>query len=130
MTNFIKKSNHFPFKICFSEIGDVFCTIGVRELQKTASEAFCQFGEYHRQMEKYGIKMLKATKPVESNTYCNSGYFISGKIRKAMILPIFLRTNKETIFVSHEMVKVLVLDRVYIEKVHEVRKDHTNEILL
>jgi hypothetical protein len=47
-----------------TEIGDVFCTIGVRELQKTASEAFCQFGEYHRQMEKYGIKMLKATKPV------------------------------------------------------------------
>ncbi len=54
------------WKILISEIGDVFCTIGVRELQKTASEAFCQFGEYHRQMEKYGIKMLKATKPVES----------------------------------------------------------------
>ncbi len=51
--------------IFFLEIGDVFCTIGVRELQKNASEAFCQFGEYHRQMEKYGIKMLKATKPVE-----------------------------------------------------------------
>ena len=45
-------------------MGDVFCNIGVREPQKTASEAFCQFGEYHRMMEKYGIKMLKATKPV------------------------------------------------------------------
>ena len=56
-----------PYHVSFlPEIGDVFCTIGVRELQKTASEAFCQFGEYHRQMEKYGIKMLKATKPVES----------------------------------------------------------------
>ena len=47
-----------------TEIGDIFCNIGVREPQKTACEAFCEFGEYHRQMEKYGIKMLKATKPV------------------------------------------------------------------
>lgn len=47
-------------------MGDVFCNIGVREPQKTASEAFCMFGEYHRQMEKYGIKMLKATKPVSN----------------------------------------------------------------
>ena len=50
-------------------MGDVFCNIGVREPQKTASEAFCQFGEYHRMMEKYGIKMLKATKPVRFRNY-------------------------------------------------------------
>merc|ERR1719495_272825 len=46
------------------EIGDEFCKIGVREPQKSAHEAFCKFGEYHRQMEKRGIKMLKATKPI------------------------------------------------------------------
>ena len=56
--------NTSDFTFTFSGMGDVFCNIGVREPQKTASEAFCQFGEYHRMMEKYGIKMLKATKPV------------------------------------------------------------------
>jgi len=46
------------------ELGDEFCKIGVREPQETASKAFCQFGEYHRAMEKYGIQMLKKTKPI------------------------------------------------------------------
>ncbi len=55
---------YFDLLMVCKGMGDVFCNIGVREPQKTASEAFCQFGEYHRQMEKYGIKMLKATKPV------------------------------------------------------------------
>jgi len=50
-------------RVC-KELGDEFCKIGVREPQKTANEAFCQFGEYHRQMEKYGIRMLKQTKPI------------------------------------------------------------------
>lgn len=44
--------------------GDAFAAIGVREPQPRASEAFRQFGDYHRQMEKYGIKMLKSVKPV------------------------------------------------------------------
>ena len=46
------------------ELGDEFCKIGVREPQKAANEAFCEFGEYHRQMEKFGISMLKKTKPI------------------------------------------------------------------
>ena len=29
-------------------MGDEFCKIGVREPQKAANEAFCEFGEYHR----------------------------------------------------------------------------------
>jgi hypothetical protein len=44
--------------------GDVFAEIGVREPQPRASEVFRRFGDYHRQMEKYGIKMLKSVKPV------------------------------------------------------------------
>jgi hypothetical protein len=43
---------------------DTFAGIGVREPQPRASEAFRQFGDYHRQMEKFGIKMLKSVKPV------------------------------------------------------------------
>lgn len=55
------------------ELGDEFCKIGVREPQKTASEAFCEFGEYHRQMEKFGIRMLKQAKPIlnDLGTYLN-----------------------------------------------------------
>lgn len=47
--------------------GDTFAAIGVREPQPRASEAFRQFGDYHRQMEKYGIMMLRTVKPVSSN---------------------------------------------------------------
>ena len=54
----------FDLLLLSREIGDVFCNIGVREPQKAASEAFCKFGDYHRMMEKKGIKMLKATKPI------------------------------------------------------------------
>ena len=51
----------------YLELGEEFCKIGVREPQKSANEAFCEFGEYHRQMEKFGIQMLKQTKPILSD---------------------------------------------------------------
>lgn len=53
--------------------GDVFNSIGVREPQPAASEAFTQFGEAHRNMERYAIKMLKTVKPMVSdlNTFLN-----------------------------------------------------------
>ena len=54
----------FDLLILSREMGDVFCNIGVREPQKAACEAFCKFGEYHRQIERCGIRMLKATKPI------------------------------------------------------------------
>lgn len=54
----------FDLMIISREMGEVFCHIGVKEPQKAASEAFCKFGEYHRQIERYGIRMLKATKPI------------------------------------------------------------------
>merc|ERR1712013_624507 len=49
------------------ELGEEFCKIGVREPQKNANEAFCEFGEYHRQMEKFGIRTLRQTKPILSD---------------------------------------------------------------
>ncbi|XP_063445373.1 PRKCA-binding protein-like isoform X3 [Mytilus trossulus] len=43
--------------------GEVFSAIGVREPQPAASEAFSRFGEAHRNMERFAIKMLKTAKP-------------------------------------------------------------------
>ncbi|XP_050594533.1 PRKCA-binding protein-like isoform X2 [Bombus affinis] len=48
----------------YKVFGDAFAAIGVREPQPRASEAFRQFGEQHRQMEKYGITILKNLKPI------------------------------------------------------------------
>ena len=45
------------------DLGDTLCAIGVKE-SAAANEAFTKFGEYHRQMEKVGISMLKKTKRV------------------------------------------------------------------
>lgn len=57
----------------FLVFGDSFAAIGVREPQPRASEAFRQFGEQHRQMEKFGVSMLKTLKPILSDlgTYLN-----------------------------------------------------------
>ena len=49
----------------WTELGDTLCTIGVKE-SAAANEAFTKFGEYHRQMEKVGINMLKKTKRVSA----------------------------------------------------------------
>ncbi|KAK9307517.1 hypothetical protein QLX08_002145 [Tetragonisca angustula] len=48
----------------YKVFGDAFAAIGVKEPQPRASEAFRQFGEQHRQMEKYGIMTLKNLKPI------------------------------------------------------------------
>lgn len=52
-----------------SAFGDVFSVIGVREPQAAASEAFVKFAEAHRNMEKYGIQLLKTIKPVSSRRH-------------------------------------------------------------
>lgn len=54
------------FDMCqvYRAFGDVFASIGVREPQPRASEAFTQFGEAHRSIEKFGIKLLKTVKPM------------------------------------------------------------------
>ncbi|XP_054709950.1 PRKCA-binding protein-like isoform X2 [Uloborus diversus] len=63
------------FDVCrvYRAFGDVFAGIGVREPQPRASEAFTQFGEAHRTMEKLGIKFLKTVKPMMTDlgTYLN-----------------------------------------------------------
>ncbi|XP_043271521.1 PRKCA-binding protein isoform X3 [Venturia canescens] len=57
----------FDLTQIYKVFGDAFASIGVREPQPRASEAFRQFGEQHRQMEKYGVVMLKALKPILSD---------------------------------------------------------------
>ena len=65
IVSFIIYNFFFFFILAF---GDTFAGIGVREPQPRASEAFRQFGDYHRQMEKGGIKMLKSVKPVSASS--------------------------------------------------------------
>ncbi|GFV69676.1 PRKCA-binding protein [Trichonephila clavipes] len=63
------------FDLCqvYRSFGDVFASIGVREPQPRASEAFTKFGEAHRTMERLGIKFLKTVKPMltDLGTYLN-----------------------------------------------------------
>ena len=42
----------------------MFAGIGVREPQPAASEAFTMFGEAHREIERFAVRMLKTVKPV------------------------------------------------------------------
>lgn len=44
--------------------GDLFSVIGAREPQPKACDAFQTFGESHRNMEKYGIHLLRTCKPM------------------------------------------------------------------
>uniref|UniRef100_A0A1L8DJE2 PRKCA-binding protein n=1 Tax=Nyssomyia neivai TaxID=330878 RepID=A0A1L8DJE2_9DIPT len=55
---------HFDLLQTYQQFGCVFAAISVREPQARASEAFRLFGEMHRNMERDGVKMLKALKPV------------------------------------------------------------------
>ena len=65
----------------FPAFGDVFAGIGVREPQPAASEAFTMFGEAHREVEHYAIKMLKTCKPVRGNYH-----FVTWKVTYSMFL--------------------------------------------
>lgn len=51
----------------YQAFGNCFASISVREPQPRASEAFRIFSEMHRSMERDGVKMLKAIKPVRKN---------------------------------------------------------------
>ncbi|XP_071948769.1 PRKCA-binding protein-like isoform X1 [Antedon mediterranea] len=44
--------------------GDLFAVIGAREPQPKACEAFIKFGDAHRTVEKYGIRLLRTVKPM------------------------------------------------------------------
>lgn len=56
---------HFDVIQCFALFGRNFAEM--KEPQQTASETFTVFSEMHRNMEKDGLKMLKAVKPVLSD---------------------------------------------------------------
>lgn len=49
------------------ELGEIFASIGVRELQPNASEAFAIFSEAHRNFERLGMDYLKKVKPMLSD---------------------------------------------------------------
>lgn len=55
---------HFDVLQTYQAFGNTFAAISVREPQPRASEAFRLFGELHRNMERDGVKMIKAVKPV------------------------------------------------------------------
>jgi hypothetical protein len=62
--------------ICIFELGDIhrsfgdaFANIGAREPQIKASEAFTQFGEAHRQTDRYAKTLIQTVKPVRNKTH-------------------------------------------------------------
>lgn len=59
--------SYFDFLVVFKSFGDQFVEMSVREPSARASEAFRLFGEFHRGLEKDGIKMIKSLKPVISD---------------------------------------------------------------
>ncbi|KAK4876694.1 hypothetical protein RN001_009200 [Aquatica leii] len=58
---------HLELHQTIKAMGDIFSGLAVREPQPRASEAFRQFGEQHRNMEKLGHTMIKQVKPVLSD---------------------------------------------------------------
>lgn len=76
---------YFDVLQTYQAFGNCFASLSVREPQPRASEAFRLFGEMHRNLERDGVKMLKAIKPVMLTQYfvCIIAliiYFISGFI--------------------------------------------------
>ncbi|XP_063699386.1 PRKCA-binding protein isoform X2 [Culicoides brevitarsis] len=59
--------SYFDFLVVFKNFGDQFVEMSVREPSARASENFRLFGEFHRGLEKDGIKMIKKLKPVISD---------------------------------------------------------------
>jgi len=61
----------FQMAALHKELGDIFASIGVRELQSNSSEAFATFADCHRNFNKAGMNFLKKVKPMLSdlNTY-------------------------------------------------------------
>lgn len=64
MTNLININNVCCVHKLFAEFGDTFAEIGAREPQPRASETLVRFAEYHRRMERQGLMLIKALKPV------------------------------------------------------------------
>ena len=54
----------FELATTHKAFGDIFASIGSREQQLKASEAFSKFGEAHRQIEKFAHSLMSTIKPV------------------------------------------------------------------
>lgn len=57
----------FELSVTHKAFGDIFASIGSREQQLTASEAFSKFGDAHRQLDKFAYSLLKTIKPMISD---------------------------------------------------------------
>jgi len=57
----------FELSVTHKAFGDVFATIGSREQQVSASEAFSKFGDAHRQLDKFAYSLMKTIKPMISD---------------------------------------------------------------
>lgn len=77
------------YKLC-TEFGDTFAEIGAREPQPRASEALVRFAEYHRRMERQGLMLIKALKPVN--------IFSRNK------LPLFINHNSCTLNIDFQII--------------------------
>ena len=93
-----------------SAFGDVFSSIGVREPQPAASEAFTCFGEAHRNMEKFSIKMLKTVKPVRYLSIWASSFRKLTHLKNLMPLCTWALNTEYPIlqFISLEIVDINV----------------------
>lgn len=80
----------FEMATTHKAFGDLFASIGAREQQVKASEAFSKFGEAHRQIDKFAHGLLKTIKPVSS--------IISSQIQR---LATIVSTIWLTLFVLH-----------------------------
>ena len=56
--------------VLFTEFGQTFHAIGVRELNLECGEAFCLFGNAHKTVEKLALSNLKTVKPVSEIKKC------------------------------------------------------------
>ena len=75
----------------------------MREPQPGASEAFTQFGEAHRMMEKFAITMLKTVKPMISdlNTFLHKAVPDTRlTVRKYLDSKFEYLVNKTTLLIS------------------------------
>ena len=57
----------FELSITHKAFGDIFASIGSREQQLSASNAFSKFGDSHRQLDKFAYQLLRKIKPMISD---------------------------------------------------------------
>lgn len=75
---------YFDVLQTYQSFGSCFAALSVREPQPRASEAFRLFGEMHRNLERDGVKMIKALKPVSN---------LSGLVYNLQKLSFFIELN-------------------------------------